>query len=728
MIDPPPSFYNPNDPWDHPQQQFNFSYPAPGTSSKDLLPVQFYPQQQQQQLDYALCDTEPNPNTTHAQPPASTPKCKRVAALATYSDTVGMNPRVSGARLPGACTHCKKLKMKCDFEPVKAGTENTCRRCRSVGHECIVEGRRPRRSLNNKGEYFLAQIRQKDSIIESLLKQDIANPAYFKPGPVTDLVMRAQLIEPQGPPEILIHGVVIPEDVDKLFEIYFARVKPFVGLLDPVLHTPASTFARCPFLFTVVCAISSRYYPEKSEIYPIAMHFAKHAAATALIDGWKSVELCQAYILMSMYTAPTRKWEEDPSWLYAGLAIRLAMDLNLHQVISIQARNGSEEQERERLNCTRVWITCFNLDRGTATQFGKPLTIKEDYILRHGNDDWYKKSPYNSMYDVHMCCYMELVRLGARFHDDISDPISLPGLNKRVDLRTVTLTHDANFARFHEEWNKRFGEYSDPNNPTAVLRAKMLPFLISYLRLVMFSFPFQEAYERGLQAPDHIFFTKCMDSAKGVLLGIVEGLAPTGLLRYAPDGFFIISAYAYAFLLKLLRPEFSHLLDNEQENAVFNLLGQLVETLSSPEIAIHEHHTPKLYARFLARLFPRYHQRCMTVGRLRTPGSSSSDYKHQSGSGSTFSMQPMPGEGASLGPEHAHGCAQWDEVATPIFRPEARFVGQIPYSEEMDMGAGVEDEEKMLAAMQPINNPAWWDNMMMPGFSWPSSRNRALQS
>lgn len=55
------------------------------------------------------------------------------------------------------------------------------------------------------------------------------------------------------------------------------------------------------------------------------MHFAKSAAANALIDGWKSVELCQAYILMSIYAVPARRWEEDRSWLYTGLAIRFAL-------------------------------------------------------------------------------------------------------------------------------------------------------------------------------------------------------------------------------------------------------------------------------------------------------------------------------------------------------------------------------------------------------------------
>lgn len=40
-----------------------------------------------------------------------------------------------------------------------------------------------------------------------------------------------------------------------------------------------------------------------------------------------------------------------------------------------------EKQEREIMNKTRVWMICFNLDRSTATQFGKPFTIKEDQLV-----------------------------------------------------------------------------------------------------------------------------------------------------------------------------------------------------------------------------------------------------------------------------------------------------------------------------------------------------------
>ncbi|KAJ7773648.1 hypothetical protein DFH07DRAFT_767591 [Mycena maculata] len=90
----------------------------------------------------------PSPPRAAAGAGGSAPKRKRVAKKAaptpvpTYSDNsdsedgfgfsggggagisvgmAGLGVRSRGARLPGACTHCKKLKMKCDFGPAPAG-------------------------------------------------------------------------------------------------------------------------------------------------------------------------------------------------------------------------------------------------------------------------------------------------------------------------------------------------------------------------------------------------------------------------------------------------------------------------------------------------------------------------------------------------------------------------------------------------------------------------------
>lgn len=71
-----------------------------------------------------------------------------------------------------------------------------------------------------------------------------------------------------------------------------------------------------------VCSIASRFYTPRPELYRQAIYYAQLAAGTALIDGQSSVDAVHAYILLSLYHVPARKWEEDRSWIYLGLAIR----------------------------------------------------------------------------------------------------------------------------------------------------------------------------------------------------------------------------------------------------------------------------------------------------------------------------------------------------------------------------------------------------------------------
>jgi hypothetical protein len=73
---------------------------------------------------------------------------------------------------------------------------------------------------------------------------------------------------------------------------------------------------------TTVCAIASRFSAERPGLYARLMHFAQLAASTTLITGTKNVEMCAAYILLSLYPIPAKRWEDQRSWLYLGLALR----------------------------------------------------------------------------------------------------------------------------------------------------------------------------------------------------------------------------------------------------------------------------------------------------------------------------------------------------------------------------------------------------------------------
>ncbi|KAF8264089.1 fungal-specific transcription factor domain-containing protein [Lactarius quietus] len=600
----------------------------------------------------------------------------------------------------------------------------------------------------------------------------VASKQFFMPGPSSNLALRKSLIEKISPPDILVHGLVTPET-------FYTRINPFISVLEPKLHTPALTFSRCPFLFTVVCAIASRY-SEKPEVYPIAMHFAKSAAANALVDGWKSVELCQAYILMSIYAVPARRWEEDRSWLYTGLAIRIATDLNLH--LLPQKRPTTEQQELEMLNRTRIWIICFNLDKSTATQFGKPSTLKEDYIMRHSLE-WYKRSQFNHPYDVHIIAYSSLFRLINEFHQKVfSDPSVPNGLNRTIDFRAVTLEYDDLLKRCREDWSDRFARESDHNGASISYT--------NYARLVMFSFGFQKSFERGFQADDEVFFTRSLESAKTVVNVLVESLVPTGYIRFAPDGYFVFAAFASAFMLKvrddshpfvtffqlrwltryfsskLLRPECSSFITPGLEAEIYQVIERLINTIGSPQIAIDERHTPMLYSRFLASLLAKHKRDGGARGRMpqqgpppQQPQTGSSGPVYQqpkqqttqqppssqshTTTSSSFSTGSNPTTVQDVPQPHTMALNNEPTATTTVaqtgFTETANSnepIHQVdvpsPYTfgatsavqpiDVMDFAFEIDD---LLGPMKAIasENPQWMQTMMLPGWSWPTDES-----
>lgn len=138
------------------------------------------------------------------------------------------------------------------------------------------------------------------------------------------------------------------------------------------------------------------------------------------------------------------------------------MDLNLHDYNSYQGKSGVEA--REVINRTRVWMMCYNLDQSTATQFGKPSTLKEDRIIREG-PGWYNHSPANDPFDIHLVAYSSLMRVLSRFQAEIcNDPYFAMGSDRAVDFRPIVLRYDQELQRAYEEWVGLFQRDSDHNS------------------------------------------------------------------------------------------------------------------------------------------------------------------------------------------------------------------------------------------------------------------------
>lgn len=90
---------------------------------------------------------------------------------------------------------------------------------------------------------------------------------------------------------------------------------------------------------------------------------------------------------------------------------------------------------------------------------------------------------------------------------------------------------------------------------------------MNYCRLVIGCFGFQQTFEKGKQSPDRDFlnkvashsylsfflliFNQCMTAARKVVLTFIEVLAPSGYMKYAPNGWFNFCSFACAFLIKV---------------------------------------------------------------------------------------------------------------------------------------------------------------------------------
>lgn len=200
----------------------------------------------------------------------------------------------------------------------------------------------------------------------------------------------------------------------------------------------------------------------------------------------------------------------------------------------------------------------------------------------------------------------------------------------------------------------------------------------------------------------------------------------------------------------------------EQTSQIFQLIGKLIQVLASSEVSIDDKHTPKLYARFLAGLLAKHQPGGPSSGRLlprqppegSVPESGDAGGPGQMGPGggagqNVFHVNSAPQSGSSphggatmrsLGHvshgvgEHGHShqtqvpsplSMSSTSMDTPVYEPEATYaIGTGPLeltsadSTQLGLGMGVGyaiQDEEMLATMHAIKNPAFWEDMMMPG-------------
>jgi len=72
-----------------------------------------------------------------------------------------------------------------------------------------------------------------------------------------------------------------------------------------------------------VCAVSARFYTARPELHSKLTDISKKLAFSVPAQGYKSLEIVQAYLLLSLWgTGPVERYEQDRTWMLLGMAIR----------------------------------------------------------------------------------------------------------------------------------------------------------------------------------------------------------------------------------------------------------------------------------------------------------------------------------------------------------------------------------------------------------------------
>jgi hypothetical protein len=97
-------------------------------------------------------------------------------------------------------------------------------------------------------------------------------------------------------------GILDEDQVKVLFDLIFLRLNPFVNMFDPALHSVAYVRSRCPFLFTTLVMAGCKFF--QPELYKQCRKLANEFAVRAFAEGWKRVEVVQAFTCLTHWKEP----------------------------------------------------------------------------------------------------------------------------------------------------------------------------------------------------------------------------------------------------------------------------------------------------------------------------------------------------------------------------------------------------------------------------------------
>ncbi|KAJ5919291.1 hypothetical protein N7466_010234 [Penicillium verhagenii] len=245
-------------------------------------------------------------------------------------------------------------------------------------------------------------------------------------------------------------GLVTMEEAHYLFPIYFTRLHPINGILDPVLHTAEFVRSRSSLLFTWVLALTAQFDHASASIAKRLRLHGEKLSKHVHTCGFKSVEIVQGYYISLLSATPAETLAKERSWLYTMHAFGVAAELGLDQYsdtgesrtglllstynmehstsrtsgptanqISPQCENDSLYDQRLIRNRERTWFRILLWERANSAAYGRIHSFPETTLTK-GIERWWVH-PLADPTDRHTSAFIALRRILASLNGDLRD-------------------------------------------------------------------------------------------------------------------------------------------------------------------------------------------------------------------------------------------------------------------------------------------------------------------
>lgn len=247
-------------------------------------------------------------------------------------------------------------------------------------------------------------------------------------------------------------GFVSERTAKLLVDFFFVHLNTWSGILDPRFDTHDTIRARSAFLYTAILCVASLHNQnqiqlpivqgglgpspatsqsasaDRAFLQPFAHQqisvLALNHATTAFIDGQSSLNVVQAFYLLSTWKSP----DDSISYLRIGYAAKLAMDLDLSRKQPQKPEVNDESSDRAERDHwwrsrQRMWLALFVQDRVQGFQYFNAFMLPLNDPLIEDCTMWHRH-PSAVPADVFLVASVQCRRIQSHFRDQISLIIS----------------------------------------------------------------------------------------------------------------------------------------------------------------------------------------------------------------------------------------------------------------------------------------------------------------